>query len=385
MNITALLAQAAAARAEAAAAAGAATLPKGLRESMSELQPAERRQLSKLTADGRLRIIHCLRDSAQPLPHCAVVLQGRKIAGWVVKTGYENESAFDAAVEGEKSPVSVEYMEAFLPNLAYPPVASTFKASESGTYLRLLRVERGVVDLDSEGRPRETRRSAWQRGLSGDLTFHFGMVEVMELGHPHAFSPWQIFSKGVLVPMEKTWDWECVSTEAARMRATFELRTPAFWTLGVNRCDRRADSDSPLLEMQSIANTMLLKGEADAYWLSGLVEIDSRFTHPTAGPLILNAKRNYNDNRWRMTLNVNNSPRPLSQSYPIVSGAAAVQLAEIALLRGELPAPATGLDNEDLSLQEFQRLAHDVHDRRRTLKHICEAFNITEPPADGKA
>jgi len=384
MNTDTLLAQHAATRAEAAASAGAATLPKSLREVMRELTLAERRQLSKMTADGRIRIIHSLSDAAQPLPHCAVVLHGRRIAGWVLKTGYENESAFDAAAEGEKTPVSLEFMEALLPNLAHPPMARAFSAKGSSTYLHLLRVERGVVDLDGEGRPRETKRSVWQRALCGDLTFQFGMVEILELGYQHPFSESDIFSKGVLVPMEKKWDWECVSVESACLRAKFELRTPAFWTLGMNRSDRRADSDSPLLEMQSIANTMLLKGEADAYWLSGLVEIDSRFTHPTAGLLILNAKRSYNDSRWRMTLDVSNGARRLSHSYPIVSGAAAVQLAEIALLRGELPAPAVGLDNEEESLREFQRLAHDVHDRRRELKHVCEAYGISDVPDNAK-
>ena len=68
-----------------------------------------RKNLTRLTGDGRTRIVYGLHDTAQPMPHCAVTLRGRDIVGWVLRAGRHNDST---AAAGE---VVCELMEMFVP------------------------------------------------------------------------------------------------------------------------------------------------------------------------------------------------------------------------------------------------------------------------------
>lgn len=350
-------------------------LPKTLSRFRGEpLHEEIHKNLTRLTGDGRARIVYGLYDTAQKLPHCATVLLGRDIVAWVLRLGRHNDSATDA---GE---ITRELMETILPA---PDQEKLQYLIESHTELPLLNQTVSTLEerIGFNNRPEnvERHRTRWNAHTCERLVSNLGMVEIIpekmlsmkSLARPHDYDV------GVLVPCEKEWAWEEVTRGTARSRAEWELKTPAFWNLP----KRRHDFTREGIPFHGVAFSDAfpeMDGKMSSSFIVSLIELTSKHLHPTKGQVEVIATRHNSDRHWSLKLNIDGVFRN-HRTYAIISGQLLVGVVELAALQGELPPETSATDNLDVSGREFQGAVDRVHERQRELKFVCEALGITKP------
>lgn len=342
-------------------------LPKSLRDlTGAALDLATRRQLARLTGDGRARLLDGLVDGAQPLPHRGVLLRGRRVAGWVVRIGRE-------AIGLEDGPGTVveTAMEALVPAPAEPELVRDFAGPGCGGCLRPLAVHRRVLVDDGAGGTRDRAAMTWDGLSCADLVRALGLVEVVDL------EP-RLTPRGVLVPDDGP-DWRCIPLAAARDRAADELREPAFWTLP-RHAAAWSLATTPALALESIGDYVSRDGRPAPGTVTGLVAIRWLGIHPARGPLRLEAKRRYDDLTWTIELGAPGDAVPAFETYGIVDGALAIALAEQAVSTGRLPAVPPAADVE-AARAAFADIVAAAHRRRHRLGFVRKSLGMDEPLA----
>lgn len=339
-----------------------------------------RKNLTRLTGDGRTRIVYSLHDTGQPMPHCAVALRGRDIVGWVLRAGRHNDS-----VDSAGETVS-EMMEMFLPAPDQDDLRRNFM---EGSELALLNQTVGTLRERESFRGQvesfTEERTTWHNHTCSILVSYLGMIEVVpqDLLNKKALARPGEFQVQALVPCEKGWAWEAVPLSTARARAEWELRSPPFWNLP-KRSTTLLHEGIPF-DATSFSDAFpQLNGKLSESFIEALVEVKSEHVHPTKGNVELRAWRHNSDRYWSIDLSVDGMKQ--HRTYPIISGRLALELAELAAMQAGLPPVTAAVEDVKISADAFQGVIDRVHERGRELRFVCDALNITRaPPAASEA
>lgn len=160
-------------------------LPQSLKLNVSkELQALTRQRVSRAFEEPILRILESALDSEAPVPHRAVVLVGREIAGWIQKaTSALAERFLDGQAEiadngGEPEPVATSF-ELLVPHtqwrdrLWYSPDVLTVRHN-----MRLARRRMDIWDMASH-----TQFDEWDHGFVRCAESEFGEIRVCNIRH----------------------------------------------------------------------------------------------------------------------------------------------------------------------------------------------------------
>lgn len=359
-------------------------LPAGLRRDGRELDPERRRSLAKLTKDGLARVVYGIHDSAQQIPHVAVILHGRRLVAWVLATSWERDSDVAGELVGER-------WESILP--AVPELQRDFGSegfrSQLVTFVRRKTIlhEREGIGRHTELFARSTRE--YTESCCEDLTRLLGMVQILVADYSWASDSKRAWrTVGALLPAEKGRHWVCENEMVAKSRASWELRTPPFWKLATSTHVHCVDAAGPRLTVEALGNFLRQNSdEVGAGILEGAVAITGRITHHALGEIAIEAKRSYKDMSWHMSLErVDPAPgvgRILAHGFfpEIFSGASALRIAEIALLKGAFPAAEQVPSEAPAALDPFKAAVDRFHERARQLQFVCDAYGLAPSPA----
>lgn len=341
-------------------------LPKAL-EVRHDRDGSLRRQLGRLTKDGRARIVYDAHDTAQPVPHVGVVLIGRTVAAWIIATGWE-----DDRIE-EVGALWSETTEAIAPADADGQLRYLAGGSAQIAPLVIRRTLRGAPD--AQDFPTDVRTVDWQRFVCRELTSAAGMVEVIRPDSRSLRTGWS--APVVLVPDDRG-VWKTVTLDLAVSLARAELRVPLSDLVSRRgRVSVETPAGTGTLQLESASDAVRLDGEPSVH-LEGLISI----TLEGLSSVTLEAQRNLTDFTWTVSLHAAAPSLPDRvygfHAYPrIVSGADAFTLVKEIARTFSFPEPVPAdADATPAAQQAFAELLAHVHDRRRRLQFVLEAFGI---------
>jgi hypothetical protein len=329
-----------------------------------------RRPLLRLTTDGRARIVYDVRDAAQPMAHVAVLLTGRRLVGWVIATGWEDDKIETPGA------VCAETIEALVP---CGDTSNPLRHIGGSTHLPALVIRRTMCGTpDDQGYATEVRRTQWQRFVCEELTRATGMVEVLHADRLPGAAVWQ--RTGVLMPDNKG-EWMCVREDMAARLARAELGVP----LHDNVVSRH---DWVPVTTPAGAGHLKLDSASDAVRLEGTPRVNLRgltaITLEGVPNVTLEARRSFKVFAWSVSLDARVPGRPdriyAFQVYPrTVDGADAFSLLkEIARTFTMPEAVPPDAEATPAAQRAFAELLADVWNRRRRLQFVLDGLGITD-------
>lgn len=344
-----------------------ARLPATLTVHKRPLIDATRTALNAITKHDGATLLYDAEDTAQPLTHAGVLLVGRKVAGWILRTGWSDDNAQDGQPSGE-------YMETILPAPDYAEqLRHAFPHKQADSYGTLALLRRELHTSSTERTQRETSHSVWSRFACEGLTDAFGLVRVATL-NSGTWNDHHVALRGVLIPKASAYEWnnpnargwECVDEHTAKHRALYEQKPQAFWTLPTFHTGMGTDTD-PLV--QSLSSS----GHEHALTITAALRNGNT----------LKMQRSYADMSWSgqiMAPVAGGNERPVDfKTYrEIIAGTDAYRIATAAIATGVMPdaAAITPSVDEALARAAFTEMAIDCHRRLIALDFVLKAYGV---------
>ncbi len=362
------------------------------------LEPGTRRKLSTALADNTARIVYGICDAAQLIPHIAVVMKGRAVVGWVLSSGWENDSieTVDALCGERMESLTLALRDDESRNAyaqVYLPLFSTRK-----DYVRNTENERFTTD--------PVRHDVTYHGdTCSDLTEKLGLVHVVELYGSALHHSKILKSRGVLIPKmtASTWsenhgnEWELVDPVIAQMKARHEQKPGAFWTLPKYTLRWFPTEGGPALHYETIETRTFLRSNqpetlANEPSLPGVLRIWQTVTLPEGHRLAKEAqnlavefelKRHYSDMGWTATIATMAGRTLAFRSYDnLIDGREAMAFAIETVRSLNLPQTYTPTVPPADAVAAFTALAESRHRDLITLGFVLDAEPPRPAPAD---
>lgn len=345
-----------------------------------------RRRMAKLCGDQAARIFLSVIDPSQTMAHHGVLLRGREIFGWLVRT---NSGRRYGAKAGEVFYVSMDWI---LPSPAFQAHLATLgrphlcRGGGPGSLaaLRTIMTRRDTDDGEAED-------TLWSPDFCADLTTSLGLVELFS--HKRQWTDFQ--SEGVLVP-DTDDNWVLQGRKRVEQQALDELRPKAWWTLPqtqrtvtVDAPDLCADGERYLeIAVRHLADTpgiLLAPGEVWDYVMPRATEFcfEAR-PQRMAQPMLVLAKRAYQPSlHWSVEIKVASGALLAFASYSGLCDASMVAQLAIETCRrgGDLPPADVFTERSEalaLEQQSWAQLAAKTQEAHRRLRFVIDAITAAQ-------